>query len=157
MGSGLDCASHYLGQSIRRGGIQMKSLKTCLIGCVGGFIALTSAQAADLPVKAKPVEYVKICSLYGVGFYYIPGTDICLQGRRLCAGASRVGLHARPAVRQHVQWTLHRQQSEQWSLHPPIRQRPNDRPRDAHRGCAQPVGIRNDPCLSAHRRGAQQC
>jgi hypothetical protein len=37
------------------------------------------AQAADLPVKAKPVEYVKICSLYGAGFYYIPGTDTCLK------------------------------------------------------------------------------
>ena len=26
---------------------------------------------------AKPVEYVKICSLYGSGFQYVPGTDIC--------------------------------------------------------------------------------
>jgi hypothetical protein len=40
---------------------------------------MSGAQAADLPVKAKPVEYVKICSLYGVGFYYIPGTDVCLK------------------------------------------------------------------------------
>jgi hypothetical protein len=38
-----------------------------------------AAQAADLPVKAKPVQYVKICSLYGAGFYYIPGTDMCLK------------------------------------------------------------------------------
>ena len=54
-------------------------LKSFLIGCAGGLFALTSAQAADLPVKAKPVEYVKICSMYGVGFYYIPGTDMCLK------------------------------------------------------------------------------
>ncbi|HZT25624.1 MAG TPA: porin [Pseudolabrys sp.] len=27
----------------------------------------------------QPVQYVKICSLYGVGFYYIPGTDMCLK------------------------------------------------------------------------------
>src|SRR4026208_321194 len=54
-------------------------LKGFLVGCVGGLIALPSAQAADLPVKAKPVEYVKVCSLYGVGFYYIPGTDMCLK------------------------------------------------------------------------------
>src|SRR6187455_2610846 len=60
------------------GGVAMR-IKSLLIGCVGGLIALTSAQAADLPVKAKPVEYVKICSLYGVGFYYIPGTDICMK------------------------------------------------------------------------------
>ena len=44
-----------------------------------GLVAVAGAQAADLPVKAKPVEYVKICSLYGVGFYYIPGTDMCLK------------------------------------------------------------------------------
>ncbi len=32
-----------------------------------------------MPVKAKPVEYVKICTLYGAGFYYIPGTDTCIK------------------------------------------------------------------------------
>lgn len=48
---------------------------------LGSAAMLTSvgAQAADLPVKAKAVEYVKICSLYGVGFYYIPGTDTCIR------------------------------------------------------------------------------
>jgi hypothetical protein len=40
---------------------------------------VTGAQAADLPVKAKAVQYVKICSLYGAGFYYIPGTDTCIR------------------------------------------------------------------------------
>ncbi len=29
--------------------------------------------------SAKPVQYVKICSLYGAGFFYIPGTDTCLK------------------------------------------------------------------------------
>ena len=42
-------------------------------------LAVTGAQAADLPVKAKAVEYVKICSLYGAGYYYIPGTDTCIK------------------------------------------------------------------------------
>jgi hypothetical protein len=37
------------------------------------------AQAADLPIKAKAVEYVRVCSLYGAGFYYIPGTDTCIK------------------------------------------------------------------------------
>jgi hypothetical protein len=41
--------------------------------------AISGAQAADLPVKAKAVEYVKICSLYGAGFFYIPGTDTCIK------------------------------------------------------------------------------
>jgi porin-like protein len=42
-------------------------------------LATYGAQAADLPVKAKPVEYVKICNLYGAGFYYVPGTDTCIK------------------------------------------------------------------------------
>jgi hypothetical protein len=40
---------------------------------------MSGAQAADLPVKAKAVEYVRICSLYGAGFFYIPGTDTCVK------------------------------------------------------------------------------
>src|SRR5262245_39739100 len=55
------------------------SAKTLLLGLAGGLAGLTGAQAADLPVKAKPVEYVKVCSLYGVGFYYIPGTGTCIK------------------------------------------------------------------------------
>ena len=57
----------------------MQLMKSLLLGSAAGLVAVAGAQAADLPVKAKPVEYVKICSLYGVGFYYIPGTDMCLK------------------------------------------------------------------------------
>jgi hypothetical protein len=57
----------------------MKMVKSLFLGSAAGLVALTGAQAADLPVKAKPVQYVKICSLYGAGFYYIPGTDMCLK------------------------------------------------------------------------------
>jgi hypothetical protein len=57
----------------------MKMVKSLLLGSAAGLVAIAGAQAADLPVKAKPVQYVKICSLYGVGFYYIPGTDVCLK------------------------------------------------------------------------------
>ncbi|MGA2566472.1 MAG: porin, partial [Pseudolabrys sp.] len=57
----------------------MKMVKSLLLGTAAGFVAIAGAQAADLPVKAKPVQYVKICSLYGAGFYYIPGTDTCLK------------------------------------------------------------------------------
>jgi porin-like protein len=58
---------------------KMKMVKSLLLGSAAGLVAVAGAQAADLPVKAKPVQYVKICSLYGVGFYYIPGTDMCLK------------------------------------------------------------------------------
>src|ERR671922_1985627 len=57
----------------------MKLVKSLLLGSAAGLIAVGGAQAADLPVKAKAVEYVKICTLYGAGFYYIPGTDTCLK------------------------------------------------------------------------------
>jgi hypothetical protein len=57
----------------------MKLIKGLLLSSAAGLVAVTSGQAADLPVKAKPVEYVKVCSLYGAGFYYMPGTDICLK------------------------------------------------------------------------------
>ena len=57
----------------------MKMVKSLLLGTAAGLVAIAGAQAADLPVKAKPVQYVKICSLYGAGFYYIPGTDTCLK------------------------------------------------------------------------------
>jgi hypothetical protein len=57
----------------------MKMVKSLLLASAAGLVATAGAQAADLPVKAKAVEYVKICSLYGVGFYYIPGTDTCIR------------------------------------------------------------------------------
>jgi Porin subfamily len=57
----------------------MKKIKSLILGSSAGLIALTGAQAADLPVKAKAVEYVKVCSLYGAGFWYIPGTDTCIR------------------------------------------------------------------------------
>jgi hypothetical protein len=58
---------------------KMKMVKSLLLGTAAGLVAMSGAQAADLPVKAKPVQYVKICSLYGAGFYYVPGTDMCLK------------------------------------------------------------------------------
>ena len=57
----------------------MKMVKSLLLGSAAGLAAVAGAQAADLPVKAKAVEYVKVCSLYGAGFYYIPGTDTCIK------------------------------------------------------------------------------
>jgi hypothetical protein len=69
----------------------MKMVKSLLLGSAAGLVAVSAGQAADLPVKAKPVEYVKVCSLYGAGFYYMPGTDICLK----------IGGYARAEVTYH--------------------------------------------------------
>ena len=56
----------------------MASVRTLLLGCAA--IVTGGAQAADLPAKsAAPVDYVRICSTHGNGFFYIPGTETCLR------------------------------------------------------------------------------
>jgi len=57
----------------------MNSVRCLLMGSAAGLMAVSAAQAADLPVKAAPVEYVKVCNLYGAGFWYVPGTDTCMK------------------------------------------------------------------------------
>jgi hypothetical protein len=57
----------------------MKLIESLFLGSAAGLVLMSGAQAADLPLKAKAVEYVKVCSLYGAGFYYIPGTDTCIK------------------------------------------------------------------------------
>jgi hypothetical protein len=55
-------------------------LATRLFGSAAGLCATAGAQAADLPVqKAASVEYVRVCTAVGEGFFYIPGTDTCLR------------------------------------------------------------------------------
>jgi len=58
----------------------MKLVKSLLLGSAAGLVAASGVMAADLPTrKAAPVDYVRICSLYGPGFFYIPGTDTCIK------------------------------------------------------------------------------
>jgi hypothetical protein len=57
----------------------MKLVKGLMLGSAASLLTIGAAQAADLPVKAKAVEYVKICSAYGAGFWFIPGTDTCMK------------------------------------------------------------------------------
>ncbi|HYI27220.1 MAG TPA: porin [Bradyrhizobium sp.] len=77
----------------------MIKASTLILGSAAGLIALGGAQAADLPVKAKAVEYVRVCSLYGAGFFYIPGTDTCIKlGGYLRADVTfNGGAHGAPA------------------------------------------------------------
>lgn len=59
----------------------MSKRKFFLAGCAI-LAAGTSARAADAIVMApqpEPVEYVRVCDVYGAGFFYIPGTETCLQ------------------------------------------------------------------------------
>jgi hypothetical protein len=57
----------------------MKMVKRLLLGSAAGLVAVGGTQAAELPVTAAPVQYVKICDLYGNGWYYIPGSDTCVK------------------------------------------------------------------------------
>jgi len=56
------------------------TMKTLLLGAAAGLVTVGAAQAADLPMtKAEAVEYVRVCTEFGEGFFYIPGTDTCLK------------------------------------------------------------------------------
>jgi hypothetical protein len=58
----------------------MKLIKSLLLGSAAGLVAVAGAQAADLPSKkSAPVDYVRVCSAYGAGFFFIPGTETCLR------------------------------------------------------------------------------
>jgi hypothetical protein len=52
--------------------------RTLLLSTATAFSVVGGAQAADLTV-AEPVDYVKVCDAFGVGYWYIPGTDTCLK------------------------------------------------------------------------------
>jgi hypothetical protein len=79
----------------------MKMVKSLILGSAAGLVAMSGAQAADLPVKAKAVEYVRICSLYGAGFFYIPGTDTCIK----LGGYLRVDTTFNGAVYDQPAWS----------------------------------------------------
>ena len=52
--------------------------KSLLLGSAAALIAVSGAQAADMPV-VEPVDYVRVCDAFGAGFHYIPGTETCLK------------------------------------------------------------------------------
>jgi hypothetical protein len=56
------------------------NIKSLLIGSAAALVATTGARAADAIVmpEPEPVEYVRVCDMYGPGFFYIPGTETCL-------------------------------------------------------------------------------
>jgi hypothetical protein len=57
------------------------NIKSLLLGSAAALVAVSGARAADAVVVAEPepVEYVRVCDVYGTSFYYIPGTEICLK------------------------------------------------------------------------------
>jgi hypothetical protein len=51
--------------------------RTLLLGSAAAFAMVGGAQASDL--TAEPVEYVRICDAAGVGYWYSPGTEVCIK------------------------------------------------------------------------------
>jgi hypothetical protein len=57
------------------------NIKSLLLGSAAALAVVSGAHAADAIVAAEPepLEYVRICDAYGKGYFYIPGTETCLQ------------------------------------------------------------------------------
>ena len=56
------------------------NFKNALLAAVATLGVAGTAQAADLAKKAPAAaNYVKVCDAYGAGFFYIPGSETCLQ------------------------------------------------------------------------------
>src|ERR1700712_4125745 len=64
----------------------MQTVRSLVLGVAVASIVGGVANSADFPAKAKAVEYVKICSLYGAVFYTIPAPDPCIKS----GGAIRI-------------------------------------------------------------------
>lgn len=75
----------------------MKLVKSLALGSAAALVAMSGAKAADLP-GAEPVEYVKVCDAYGAGFFYIPGSETCLQ----IGGFARLDLSAGEVIKNNA-------------------------------------------------------
>jgi hypothetical protein len=54
--------------------------KSLLLGSAAALFAVTGARAADVIIpEPEMVEYVRVCDAAGTGFFYIPGTEVCLK------------------------------------------------------------------------------
>ena len=59
-------------------------LKALLLGSAAAMMSVsgfsTAATAADAVVaEPHPVEYVRVCDMYGAKWFYMPGTETCIQ------------------------------------------------------------------------------
>ena len=126
----------------------MTKMKGLLLGAAAGLATVASAQAADLPVKAAPVEYVKVCSLYGAGFFYIPGTDTCLKIGGYLRSDHIYGMTKRRAVTTcRTSPSAQETRLRRDNLYVPRSHEPDH-------GFPHPVRLRHDPGLCGDHRPA---
>jgi len=56
------------------------NIKALLLASAGITIAAPFAHAADAVIaEPEPANYVRVCDVFGEGYFYIPGTETCLQ------------------------------------------------------------------------------
>jgi hypothetical protein len=56
------------------------NFKSIMLAGAAGLATVSMANAADLPGDVPvAVDYVKVCDTLGAGFFYIPGSDTCLD------------------------------------------------------------------------------
>src|SRR5262245_46548995 len=57
------------------------NMRSILLGSAAALVAVSGARAADAVVapEPEPVEYVRVCDTYGAGYFYIPGTEVCIK------------------------------------------------------------------------------
>ncbi|CDX18944.1 Porin omp2b [Mesorhizobium sp. ORS 3324] len=95
------------------------NIKSLLLGSAAALIAVSGARAADAVTVAEPepAEYVKICDVYGSGYFYIPGTETCLRIGgyvRYDASFGQEGsFDGRHNVRDHMDGSL----NDAWNKH----------------------------------------
>lgn len=65
-------------KSMNRQLVARRAARTIAAALAAGLGATIAA-----PSHAAPVEYVKVCSLYGAGYFYIPGTDTCTNANQI--------------------------------------------------------------------------
>jgi len=109
------------------------NLKSLIIGSAAATVLATGAQAADAVVYAdpEPMEYVRICDVYGAGFFYIPGTETCLKIGGYVRFETRAGISSnipgfqsgyttyarfalQPDVRSETEWGTLRAFADVW-------------------------------------------
>jgi hypothetical protein len=57
----------------------MKMLRFLLFALAISPFAVGAAAAAERHVKANPADRAKNCNIYGAGFVYVPGADLCMK------------------------------------------------------------------------------
>ena len=73
----------------------MKILGSIVLASAMGLALVGGARSADLPSRqAAPIAYVRVCSVFGAGYFYIPGTDTCLK----IGGVVRGDYYLRPGA-----------------------------------------------------------